>query len=99
MAIAAYFHPKGMTLDQFFEVHRRLESAGVGLRTQKGRLHHSCFGSDGDLMVYDIWESPEAFEAFGQKLMPILAELGIEVDEPAVMPIHLLDQASVEGKL
>jgi hypothetical protein len=99
MAIAAYFHPKGMTLDQFFEVHKRLEAAGVGLREQNGRLHHSCFGEDGDLMVYDVWESQETFEAFGAKLMPILAELGIDVGQPAVMPVHLLDQSRIEGKI
>ena len=27
MAIAAYFHPKNMTLAQFTEIHRRLEKA------------------------------------------------------------------------
>lgn len=99
MAIAAYFHPNGMTLEKFHEVHRQLEAAGVGLADQQGRLHHSCFGEDGDLMVYDIWESQEAFEAFGAKLMPILASVGVDAGQPAVMPIHLLDQARVEGKL
>ena len=98
MAIAAYFHPKGMTYDQYAEIHRRLEAAGWGLRDQKGRLHHSCFGEDGDLMVYDVWESPETFENFGKALMPILAESGIEVPPPDVMEIKFLDQTSVEGK-
>ena len=28
MAIAAYFHPKNMTLAQFNEIHQRLEKAG-----------------------------------------------------------------------
>ena len=99
MAIAVYFHPKGMTLQQFFDIHERLQATGVGLREQHGRLHHSCFGEDGDLMVYDVWESQEAFEAFGTKLMPILAELGVDAGEPAVMPVHLLDQERVQGKI
>ena len=63
MAIAVYFHPKNMTLPQFEEAHRRLADAGAA--EPDGRIHHSCFGEDGGLMVYDIWESPEAFEAFG----------------------------------
>jgi hypothetical protein len=50
-------------------------------------------------MVYDVWESQETFEAFGAKLMPILAELGIDVGQPAVMPVHLLDQSRIEGKI
>ncbi len=90
MAIAVYFHPNQMTLDQFNEAHRLLTEAGQA--APSGRIHHSCFGTDGDLMVYDIWESPETFQAFGETLMPILAKIGIDAGEPAVMPIHRLDQ-------
>ena len=91
MAIAVYFHPKGMSLEEFEEIHRRLdEGGGHGA----GRLHHSCFGEDRDLMVYDIWESPEAFAAFGAVLQPILAEVGVDAGEPAIMPVHKLIQVS-----
>ena len=90
MAIAAYFHPKNMTLEQFNEIHLRLEK--TGREPNPHRLHHSCFGEDGALMVYDIWDSPESFRAFGEVLMPILAEVGVDPGEPAVMPIHKLDQ-------
>jgi hypothetical protein len=90
MAIAAYFHPKGMTLAQFEEIHVRLDAAGEEHNTH--RLHHSCFGEDGDLMVYDIWDSPEAFQAFGAVLMPVLAELGVDAGEPMVAPVHKIIQ-------
>jgi hypothetical protein len=93
MAIAVYFHPKNLTMKDFEETHRRLQDSGDS--EPDGRIHHSCFGPDGDLMVYDIWESPEAFEAFGQRLMPVLAELGIDAGEPAVMPIHRLEQVEM----
>ena len=99
MPIAAYFNPPGMTVKQYKETHKRLEAAGVGLTAQTGRLHHSCFGEDGHLMVFDVWESQEAFEAFGQKLMPILAEMGIEVGEPAIMPIEMIDQREIKGEV
>jgi len=55
MAITVYFHAKGMTLDQFKESHRRLDAVGTAAAAPPGRLHHSCFGDDGDLMVYQIW--------------------------------------------
>jgi hypothetical protein len=29
-------------------------------------------------MVYDVWDSPESFRAFGEVLMPILADLGVD---------------------
>jgi hypothetical protein len=92
VAIAVYFHPKGMTLKQFEETHRQLDE--VGASRPAGRIHHSCFGEDGDLMVYDIWESPEQFQAFGQTLMPILAKIGIDAGEPSIMTLHRLDQTS-----
>jgi len=81
-----------MTLDQFNETHRRLADAGAA--EPEGRIHHSCFGDDGELMVYDIWESPETFQAFGQTMMPILAEVGVDAGEPSIMAVHRLDQTS-----
>ena len=95
MPIAVYFHPNDMTLGQFNEVHRLLAEAGQA--SPAGRIHHSCFGEDGALMVYDIWESPETFEAFGQTLMPILSKLGVDAGEPAVMAVHRLDQAAAQA--
>jgi len=95
VAIAVYFHPKGMTLEQFNETHRRLDE--VGAAEPQGRIHHSCFGEDGDLMVYDIWESPETFQAFGSTLMPILADIGVDPGEPAVLAIHRLQQTSARA--
>ena len=96
MAIAVYFHPNKMTLEQFHETHRRLDAAGAA--EPKGRIHHSCFGEDGDLMVYDIWESPQTFEAFGATLMPILAEVGVDAGDPAIMPIHRLTQSDASQR-
>lgn len=92
MAIAVYFHPKNMTLAQFNEVHRLLEESGKD--DPSNRIHHSCIGEDGDLMVYDIWESAEAFQAFGEVLMPLVAKIGLDVGEPAIMPIHRLEQVA-----
>lgn len=74
-------------------------AGGVGLADQNGRLHHSCFGEDGDLIVYDVWASQEAFEAFEGKLMPILNELGLEVGRPDVMLVHMVDQVALEGSV
>jgi hypothetical protein len=39
-------------------------------------------------MVFDVWDSQESFDRFGQTLMPILEELGVDVGKPEVMPIH-----------
>ena len=47
-----------------------------------GLDYHVCFGSEGDLRVSEVWDSREQFEAFGERLMPVLAEAGIEFPAP-----------------
>jgi hypothetical protein len=36
----------------------------------------------------DVWDLQESFDAFGQTLMPILAEIGIDPGQPQVSEIH-----------
>jgi hypothetical protein len=93
MAIGVYFNTK-MTLDQYFDVHKRLDA--LADEHSAGRLHHSCFGPDGELMVFDVWEDEASFGAFGTVLMPILAEVGVDAGEPAIMPIHKVVQSQVD---
>jgi hypothetical protein len=94
MAIAVYFHPENLTLAKFEEAHRRLAEAGHA--DDPHRLHHSGFGEDGEMMVYEIWDSPESFQAYGAVLMPILAEVGIDPGEPSIMPLHRLVQTAAD---
>ena len=84
MAIGMYFSA-AMTPAQYDEAIKRLEAAGGGM--PRGREYHASFIEEGKL-VFDVWESQEAFEAFGQTLMPILAELGVTPPTPNVAPIH-----------
>jgi hypothetical protein len=86
MAIAMYFHPASFTAAQYDETIARLSAAGAG--SPAGRLHHSCFGPPDSLMVYDVWDSQESFDKFGETLMPIMAEMGIDAGQPDVMPVH-----------
>ena len=91
MAIAIYFNPTvPMSAAKYDECMRKLDAAGA--TNPKGRTHHSTFGPQDALMVFDIWDSQETFDAFGTTLMPILAELGVDVGEPMVMPVHNIVQ-------
>jgi hypothetical protein len=45
-------------------------------------------------MMDQFNESPEAFQAFGAVLMPIIAQVGFEVGEPTVMPLHRIEQVA-----
>ena len=54
-----------------------------------GLEYHVAFSSGGSFRVSEIWDSMEQFEAFGQRLMPILAENGIELaGPPEIVEIH-----------
>ena len=48
--------------------------------------HIAGQGADG-FRVVDVWESEDACRRFGEHLMPILKELGIE-EEPELYPTH-----------
>jgi hypothetical protein len=87
MSIVARFSPKSLTIEKHNEVTRRLEEAGAW--PPDGLDYHVAFGSDGNLMVSEIWDSQEQFQAFGETLMPILADVGIEFSaDPEVFEIH-----------
>jgi hypothetical protein len=43
-----------------------------------GRLYHVAWESDGQIQVFDVWDSQESFDAFGETLAPIMAELGTD---------------------
>ena len=54
---------------------------------------HSCFGEDGQLRVFDVWDNQEAFDEFLTYLGPVMEELGNELAEPpTIVPVHDLVQ-------
>jgi hypothetical protein len=77
----------GVTTEQYDESIRRLETSGEWL--PDGLDYHVAFRSNGDFRVSEIWDSQAQFEAFGERLMPLLKDLGIELaGEPEVLEIH-----------
>jgi hypothetical protein len=75
-----------LTAQQYDESVRRIRETGDF--PPDGMEYHVCFGSDGNLRVSETWESREKFEAFGQRLMPVLGEVGIDPGEPEVLEVH-----------
>jgi hypothetical protein len=83
--IAIYIVTKNMTAEQHTIGRERLRQVGA----PEGAMRlHSCFGEDGQLQVFDVWDSQGAFDEFLTYLGPVMAELGIELAQPPViMPI------------
>jgi hypothetical protein len=85
MAIIVHFDVSGMNTKKYAEIMRRLDAAGAG--APPGRLHHTCYGNDEKLLVVDVYDTVQSFEAFGGTLVPILTELGVEA-RPQIQPVH-----------
>jgi hypothetical protein len=86
MSILIRFEPASVTTEQYDEAVRRLEDAGE--IPADGLDYHVCFMADGNLRVSEIWDSREKFDAFGEKLRPVLSDVGIEPGEPKELEIH-----------
>ncbi len=86
MAVGIYFEDSKFTPEQYDEALGRLEAAGAG--SPSGRLYHVALEADGQISVFDIWDSQESFEAFGEVLLPILAGLGADPGRPVFSPVH-----------
>jgi hypothetical protein len=88
MSIVARFQNTNLTTEKYNEANRRLEEAGLW-PDPDGLELHVCFGSEESLRVSEIWDSREQLDAVGERLMPILADVGIEFSgEPEIFEVH-----------
>lgn len=93
MPIGAVFQAPGLTQEKYEATVRKL-TGGKKNRMQavsdwpvEGILVHAAGQSAKGFRVVDVWESEDAFRRFGEKLLPIMKELGIEGD-PEVYSTH-----------
>lgn len=90
MAVVAVF--QGVTREQYEETVRKLTGGKSRLESLadwpvEGLKAHIAGEGESGFRVVDVWESEEAFGRFGEKLMPILQELGVQ-GQPEVYPAH-----------
>jgi len=86
MAIGIYFAPSAMTGEKYDECLKRLRKAGA--QHPAGRTYHASFGPPDKIQVFDVWTSQKAFDKFGQTLMPILQQIGVDPGQPMIMPVR-----------
>jgi hypothetical protein len=88
MAISVRFADEPTTREKYDEVLKRLEDAGDW--PPPGLIFHAAQGASDVEEVFEVWESGEAFERFGSKLMPLLEEVGIDAGEPQIRDVYKL---------
>ena len=82
--------PNALTEGRWSRMRSRLEAAGKW-PNPAGLELHVAFGDENNMKVSEIWASREQFQAFGEGLMPILTDVGIEFSgEPEVFEVHNL---------
>lgn len=76
-----------MTTEKYDETIRRLEA--LGNWPPEGLAFHVAFRSEGDFRVSEIWDSRAQFDAFGERLMPVLKDVGVDfASSPELLEIH-----------
>ena len=75
MPIVRMVSPRDVTYEIYQQVSAKL---GVDNDPPEGLILHTASEVDGQLKVVDVWESPEAFQAFAdEKIGPLTAEAGL----------------------
>ena len=86
--LARFTAAPSMTTDMYDETLRRLQESEATWPPD-GMEYHVAFTSGGNFRVSEIWDSKEQMEAFGQRLMPLLGEVGVELQgEPEIVDIY-----------
>jgi hypothetical protein len=88
MALGLYFQPTGFSRELYDKVIKELDQAGAGFGSVPGRTFHCAMEVDGAIRVFDVWESMEQFQKFGETLLPIMKKLGAEPGEPQVLKVY-----------
>jgi hypothetical protein len=91
VAIVAVFEASGLTQQNYEETVRRLSGKNRMSSPSdwpvEGLLVHVAGQGAKGFRVVDVWASEEAFRRFGEKLIPVLREVGIQ-GEPEIYPSH-----------
>jgi hypothetical protein len=90
LAVVLVHQGSGLTREQYQETIRRLTGGKDQMESPadwpvEGLLVHVAGEGPNGFRVVDVWESEEACRAFGERLQPIIQEVGITA-EPELYP-------------
>jgi heme-degrading monooxygenase HmoA len=91
MAIVAIFDVPGMTQAQYEQSAEKVSGRPGPVKTPAdwpvpGLISHTSAPTADGWLVVDVWESKEAFQEFGKRIVPILQELGVRNPQPKIYP-------------
>jgi hypothetical protein len=94
--VLVHFEFPNCSARQYQNVWKDLKASGNG--HPKGLIFHvgAQINDKGNFTVIDVWESEEAFRAFGKILMPAIAKQDIPLLTPRVLPLAGIYQKEFE---
>jgi hypothetical protein len=95
--VVVVFQSPSLTQENYEESVRRITNGKSKLESPadwpvEGLLVHAAGEGENGFRVVDVWESEDAFRSFGDTLLPILQDLGVE-GQPEVYPAHTIVSA------
>jgi len=87
MALLMRLEVPGGTIEQYEKVNEALHIAGDD-DAPDGLIIHMAADVPEGFLVIDLWESQEKLDAFAEKLMPVLNEVGMTGGTPEIMQVH-----------
>jgi hypothetical protein len=92
MEVMAIHKVQSLTRDRYEEVVRRLTGGKSRFESSEdvpfeGLLVHVAAETDDGFVIFDVFESQEAFDHFGEQIAPIPREVGID-EPPKAFPVH-----------
>ena len=94
MAIAVVYRPPAMTAEQYAQTW----SGGPPVAPPPGLIFHAGFGEGAEFSTVTVWESREAYESFAVQFAKLMAEMGLHLGQPQVLPVHhFLAAGQVDG--
>ncbi len=85
--IGVYIPASPITEEQYRRLDERVTADGL----PEGLKLHTCFREGDGLAVFDVWDSQEAFETFGETLMPAARELELTLSTPIFVEMIAFD--------
>jgi hypothetical protein len=90
--VVVVFASPRLTQEKYEEAVRRLTGGKDRLESPAdwpvdGLLTHIAGQGQAGFRVVDVWQSEDAFRRFGEALMPVMQEIGIE-EQPEIYPAH-----------
>lgn len=92
MPIVAVFQSPSLTKEKYEASVRQITGGRAQLTSPKdwpvpGLLAHAAGQGPNGFRVVDVWESEDAFRRFGETLLPILKQIGVE-GQPEIYATH-----------